>query len=55
MIITSPSPKAKSVLAKTESSFMKTHKLFLYKEDFEKFPEGLNEAVAHIKSNCTRC
>ncbi len=26
------------------------HKLFLYKEDFEKFIEGLNESVAHIKS-----
>ncbi len=27
------------------------HKIFLYKEDFEKFVEGLNEAVAHIKEN----
>ncbi len=26
------------------------HKLFLYKEDFEKFGEGLMEAIAHIKS-----
>lgn len=26
------------------------HKLFLYKEDFEKFVEGLNDTVAHIKS-----
>src|SRR6187402_2225120 len=26
------------------------HKLFLYKEDFEKFTEGLNEAVDFIKS-----
>lgn len=25
------------------------HKLFLYKEDFEKFAEGLNEAIAFIK------
>jgi hypothetical protein len=30
--------------------FYEKHKLFLYKEDFEKFAEGLNEAVAHIKS-----
>jgi hypothetical protein len=30
--------------------FYEKHKLFLYKEDFEKFSEGLNEAVAHIKS-----
>lgn len=27
------------------------HKIFLYKEDFEKFMEGLNEAVQHIKDN----
>lgn len=26
------------------------HKLFLYKEDFEKFLEGLNEAIDKIKS-----
>ena len=26
------------------------HKLFLYKEDFEKFVEGLNETVTYIKS-----
>ncbi|MGZ3899507.1 MAG: DUF3276 family protein [Bacteroidia bacterium] len=25
--------------------------MFLYKEDFEKFTEGLNEAVLHIKEN----
>jgi hypothetical protein len=27
------------------------HKLFLYKEDFEKFAEGLNEVVAYIRKN----
>lgn len=27
------------------------HKLFLYKEDFEKFTEGLNEVVEYIKMN----
>lgn len=27
------------------------HKLFLYKEDFEKFAEGLTEAVDYIKDN----
>jgi hypothetical protein len=26
------------------------HKLFLYKEDFDKFSEGLNEAIEKIKS-----
>ncbi len=30
--------------------FYEKHKLFLYKEDFEKFSEGFNEVVAHIKS-----
>jgi len=28
------------------------HKIFLYKEDFEKFAEGLGEAVEYIKQNC---
>jgi hypothetical protein len=27
------------------------HKIFLYKEDFEKFAEGLNETVDYIKSH----
>lgn len=27
------------------------HKIFLYKEDFDKFMEGLNEAVGHIREN----
>lgn len=27
------------------------HKIFLYKEDFDKFMEGLNEAVSHIREN----
>src|SRR6187402_3193539 len=27
------------------------HKIFLYKEDFDKFIEGLQEVVAHIKEN----
>jgi len=27
------------------------HKIFLYKEDFEKFVEGLNETVGYIKEN----
>ena len=29
--------------------YLEKHKVFLYKEDFEKFSEGLNEAVAKIK------
>lgn len=27
------------------------HKIFLYKEDFEKFVEGLSETVEYIKAN----
>ncbi|MDR3180879.1 MAG: PUR family DNA/RNA-binding protein [Prevotellaceae bacterium] len=27
------------------------HKIFLYKEDFEKFEEGLNEAIGYIKAH----
>lgn len=30
--------------------FYEKHKLFLYKEDFEKFSEGLADAIAHIKT-----
>lgn len=29
------------------------HKIFLYKEDFEKFADGLTEAVDYIKANST--
>ena len=28
------------------------HKIFLYKEDFEKFSEGLADIIEYIKSNC---
>lgn len=31
--------------------FYEKHKVFLYKEDFDKFTEGLNEAVEYIKAN----
>ncbi|HDP54865.1 MAG TPA: DUF3276 family protein [Bacteroidetes bacterium] len=33
--------------------FFEKHKIFLYKEDFEKFAEGLTEAVDFIKNNQT--
>ncbi len=29
--------------------FYEKHKLFLYKEDFEKFTDGLNEALTYIR------
>lgn len=28
------------------------HKIFLYKEDFEKFQEGFSDAVEYIRQNC---
>lgn len=31
--------------------FFEKHKIFLYKEDFEKFSEGLHEAIDFIKTN----
>jgi hypothetical protein len=34
-----------------EKPFYEKHKIFLYKEDFEKFIDGLNEAVSHIRSS----
>ena len=30
------------------------HKIFLYKEDFEKFTEGLEEVLQYIKTNCLK-
>lgn len=30
--------------------FYEKHKLFLYKEDFEKFADGFSEVIDHIKS-----
>jgi len=29
------------------------HKIFLYKEDFEKFADGLQEVVDYVRKNCT--
>ncbi len=28
------------------------HKIFLYKEDFDKFSEGLQEVIGYIRENC---
>ena len=30
------------------------HKIFLYKEDFEKFSDGLQEVIDYIKANCLK-
>lgn len=31
--------------------FYEKHKIFLYKEDFEKFADGFHEAIEYIKEN----
>ena len=36
---------------KDEGYFYEKHKIFLYKEDFGKFLEALNEVVAHIQKD----
>lgn len=30
------------------------HKIFLYKEDFDKFTEGLQEVIDYIKTSCLK-
>lgn len=30
------------------------HKIFLYKEDFDKFVESLEEVIGYIKTNCLK-
>ncbi len=35
---------------KEDSFTFEKHKIFIYKEDFDKFVEGLTEAVGHIKN-----
>lgn len=30
------------------------HKIFLYKEDFDKFVESLEEVIGYIKTNCPK-
>ncbi len=40
--------ESKKRLGKEGKVFYEKHKIFLYKEDFEKFSEGLKEAVTFI-------
>ena len=40
--------ESKKRLGKEGKFFYEKHKIFLYKEDFEKFAEGLNDAVMYI-------
>ena len=42
--------ESKKKLEKDGSLNYEKHKIFLYKEDFDKFAEGLDNAVAYIKA-----
>jgi glycogen synthase len=42
--------ESKKRLGKEGKVFYEKHKIFLYKEDFEKFTEGLHNAVAFIEN-----
>ena len=42
--------ESKKKLEKDGSQNYEKHKIFLYKEDFDKFAEGLDNAVASIKA-----
>ncbi len=43
--------ESKKRLGKEGKVFYEKHKIFLYKEDFDKFTEGLKDAVAFIDEN----
>jgi hypothetical protein len=43
--------ESKKRLGKEGKFFYEKHKIFLYKEDFEKFTEGLKDAVAYIDNS----
>ena len=43
--------ESKKRLGKEGKVFYEKHKIFLYKEDFEKFTEGLKDAVSYIDND----
>jgi hypothetical protein len=43
--------ESKKRLGKEGKVFYEKHKIFLYKEDFDKFIEGLKDAVTYIDNN----
>ena len=43
--------ESKKRLGKEGKVFYEKHKIFLYKEDFEKFTEGLKDAISFIDDN----
>lgn len=45
--------ESKKRLGKEGKVFYEKHKIFLYKEDFEKFADGLNDAVTYIDNGKT--
>jgi len=45
--------ESKKRIGREGKFFFEKHKIFLYKEDFEKFAEGLTEVVDYIKANQT--
>ena len=42
--------ESKKRFSRDGKSFYEKHKVFLYKEDFEKFTEGLNEVIEYIRN-----
>jgi hypothetical protein len=43
--------ESKKRLGKEGKIFYEKHKIFLYKEDFDKFTEGLQDAISYIDNN----
>lgn len=43
--------ESKKIFANDGDFHFEKHKLFLYKEDFEKFSEGLEEIIQYIREN----
>jgi hypothetical protein len=43
--------ESKKRLGKEGKVFYEKHKIFLYKEDFDKFTEGLEDAITYIDNN----
>ena len=43
--------ESKKRFGKDGQSYFEKHKIFLYKEDFDKFTDGLKEIVDYIKEN----
>jgi hypothetical protein len=43
--------ESKKRIGRDGKFYFEKHKIFLYKEDFEKFAEGLNEVVEYIRAN----